>query len=581
MSRLLQRLNLGLSLWISFALLLAVTVGQGVVVAWRVGDAERSAGAAVAGIGRLASNLTEVKDSSIAASATVDDLAGRVDTELAASMREGEADMQVLRRTVEGAVESAKAIVGRLETLLDTGDLDEEVAGVVEELLFDAEDSADSIRKEALPIVRTSVERLAKTAKMSQRVAEEISAFRGTMNDFAESGAESTRQAADANAEIENSAALAAGARAATVFGAVVAAVVGVGVPLVVVPRINAEVKRVVRAMENVAEGDLSQRVDPVAFSEFTRIGSAVNRAVAGMATAVGAIREGADRLTGSSTDLSATADSLGDSVGQTKQLTMGAASATEQMSSSMREVAASVEQVSSSNSEIAAAANQMLTTIREVSTSVQQAAGVAADATDLIQSGEQQITRLGEAAGEIGEVSNVIQDIAEMTNLLALNATIEAARAGEAGKGFAVVATEVKELARQTSDATESIRHRIESIQSASTQAVDLVSEIDQVIRRVREESDRISQNVEGQGATTEQIASRITEVATAAEVVATNVGQTAEASREIARSLAEVDAAAETTAAAATATRTSGASLTTLANDLNATLAAFRADG
>ena len=72
-----------------------------------------------------------------------------------------------------------------------------------------------------------------------------------------------------------------------------------------------------------------------------------------------------------------------------------------------------------------------------------------------------------------------MIQDIAEQTNLLALNATIEAARAGEAGKGFAVVATEVKELAKQTAEATEDIRQRIEAIQNSSHEAIQSISEI------------------------------------------------------------------------------------------------------
>jgi len=79
----------------------------------------------------------------------------------------------------------------------------------------------------------------------------------------------------------------------------------------------------------------------------------------------------------------------------------------------------------------------------------------------------------LGSAAQEIDRVTETITEISSQTNLLALNATIEAARAGEAGKGFAVVAGEIKELARQTADATEDIKRRISGIQASTGSAV------------------------------------------------------------------------------------------------------------
>ena len=90
----------------------------------------------------------------------------------------------------------------------------------------------------------------------------------------------------------------------------------------------------------------------------------------------------------------------------------------------------------------------------------------MADEAAQLVQNTNQEISQLGRTADGIGQVIEVIQDIAEQTKLLALNATIEAARAGDAGKGFAVVATEVKELARQTAEATDDIRQRVEGIQ-------------------------------------------------------------------------------------------------------------------
>ena len=108
----------------------------------------------------------------------------------------------------------------------------------------------------------------------------------------------------------------------------------------------------------------------------------------------------------------------------------------------------------------------------------------------------------LAKAADRIGEVINLIQDIASQTNLLALNATIEAARAGDAGKGFAVVASEVKSLANQTGKATEDIKAQIAEIQGATGEAVAAIRNVGSSIVQINEIATVVANAVESQGA-------------------------------------------------------------------------------
>ena len=165
-----------------------------------------------------------------------------------------------------------------------------------------------------------------------------------------------------------------------------------------------------------------------------------------------------------------------------------------------------------------------------EIARNAEQASTIASGASELAQVSNETIARLGTSADEIGKVIDVIQDIADQTNLLALNATIEAARAGAAGNGFAVVATEVKELARKTAEATEDIRHRIQGIQSSTSEAVQAIGKISHVIDEVKDVSRTIASAVEEQSITTREIAQNVAETSKAAETVSVGVSQSAD---------------------------------------------------
>ena len=153
----------------------------------------------------------------------------------------------------------------------------------------------------------------------------------------------------------------------------------------------------------------------------------------------------------------------------------------------------------------------------------------------------------LAEAAQKIGEVVQLINDIASQTNLLALNATIEAARAGEAGKGFAVVASEVKSLANQTAKATEEIAAQVTGIQQASGTAVDAIQAIGKIIAEIDEISTGIAAAVEEQGAATGEISRNVQEAAAGTQEVSTNIASVNAAAAETGQAAGAVLASAD----------------------------------
>ena len=192
--------------------------------------------------------------------------------------------------------------------------------------------------------------------------------------------------------------------------------------------------------------------------------------------------------------------------------------------------VAAAAEQASANVSTVASATEEMSKSIAEVAGRVVESSRIAERAVQRAQRTDQIVAGLSTDAQKIGEVVQLIQNIAEQTNLLALNATIEAARAGEAGRGFAVVASEVKSLASQTARATEEIAQQIASIQTVTTEAVSAISEIRDVIRDMNEISAVVAAAVEQQSVTTTEISRNTQQAATGTIEVAQNILQVRE---------------------------------------------------
>lgn len=173
----------------------------------------------------------------------------------------------------------------------------------------------------------------------------------------------------------------------------------------------------------------------------------------------------------------------------------------------------------------VANAAGELTAASREISTQVHKASRSVTEAMHVAQRADQDVSSLATLAERIGAIVDIINSIAEQTNMLALNATIEAARAGEAGRSFAVVASEVKTLAGQTAKATDEISAQVQAIQQATQQAVNSIRTITNQVSEIQGRTTAIAAAVEEQEASTLEISRAIALASEGSEQVAGSV--------------------------------------------------------
>jgi methyl-accepting chemotaxis protein len=325
-------------------------------------------------------------------------------------------------------------------------------------------------------------------------------------------------------------------------------------------------------------EGDLTKRIDIKSKDEIAELAGWFNIFIEKLQGIIGSISNNTQTIGDEAVTLSSIANDLASNSQDTSNRSETVATAAEEMSANLNNVAAAMEESTTNVSMVASAAEEMTATINEIAKNSSQASDISEKAVVQAGATSEQMAKLGMSAHAISKVTETITEISEQTNLLALNATIEAARAGEAGKGFAVVANEIKELAKQTAEATLDIKTKIEDVQVTTDHTVANIEEITKVINNVNEIVATITMAVGEQSKATEEIAMNINQAADGLGEVNENVSQISVVASTITSEIAMVNNATEEVSKSSSKVEISSTDLQGLSRDLKKLVEMFK---
>lgn len=320
------------------------------------------------------------------------------------------------------------------------------------------------------------------------------------------------------------------------------AIVIGIASALFITRLVSNAINNIVEVNEELASGNMKVRSSIDQNDEMGQLATAANALATNIGNILKAVRGSSSTINASSNVLDQLSSKLAAAADEMASLCNATAAASEQMDANMTAIAAASEETSTNISMVAAAAEELTTTVTEIAENAENARVITSQAVDEAEQASTHISELDMAASKISKVTETINEIADQTNLLALNATIEAARAGEAGKGFAVVANEIKELAKQTTEATREIQQRIDGVQSSSTKTISAIGSITKIINESSEVVSGMAAAVEEQAVTTQEIAENVSQASVGMQEVNENIAQATVVNKDVTKDVSEI---------------------------------------
>ena len=332
--------------------------------------------------------------------------------------------------------------------------------------------------------------------------------------------------------------------------------------------------------MQDIAEGegDLTKRILVDSNDEIGALAKGFNIFVEKIHDIVKQLSSNVVTMASFADQLSILSNQMGDGVEVMSEKTGTVSAAAEEARVNTHSAAESMEEATTRLATVTDATHEMNNNIGKIVLNSDEARGISEQAGEQALRLTTVMQQFGQAAQEIGKVTETITDISSQTNLLALNATIEAARAGEAGKGFAVVASEIKELARQTARATEDIKGRISGVQQSAGGAMADIEKITVVIGEVGALVAGIATAIEAQALITRNVVDNVAHAAASMQGANEQVAQTAVISQEIAQEIAGINSVVLELRDGREQVQANSTELSLLASNLNALVGHFK---
>ncbi|MCL1058530.1 methyl-accepting chemotaxis protein [Shewanella gelidimarina] len=343
-----------------------------------------------------------------------------------------------------------------------------------------------------------------------------------------------------------------------TLILVIIAILVAIVVSIAVVRPLSRSLDKINHALNVLASGDLTHKLDDSGHDEFAKLSANCNKLVDSLRALIQGILDRSDQLAAAAEETSAI----------TAQTTVGI----QEQKSQVDQVATATTQLSSSALQVTASADEALSQIKAADDESQHMRLIADENKRTILALADEVSKAGVVinkvhadSASIGSILDVIRAIAEQTNLLALNAAIEAARAGEQGRGFAVVADEVRSLASRTQDSTQEIQQMIEVLQQGTQEAVavmelgrsqakscvdkteqanNALESISNAVHKAHDSGTHIAHAAQEQNLVSQQVSEKLEHIAAISEETSTGADQTAQSSHQVAQLAEELQA-------------------------------------